>query len=135
MRWGHEQEKEYRKAINELKHNLWELSSKPEESGDTLSESSRTSSGSTASSDSRGSQRSQRHGQRGARGSIRLPTFKDEGGPGTMEYDSWCFDVTTYRRAGHHDWVLLPEVIQSLQGEPRKLVWQLGKRATLSQVL
>ena len=52
-----------------------------------------------------------------------------------MEYDSWHFDVPTYHRAGHHDRVLLPEVIRSLQGEPRKLVRHLGKRATLSQVL
>ena len=111
MRQGHEQEKEYRKAINELKNNLWESSSEPEESGDTLSKSSRTSSRLMASSESRGSQRSHRQGRRGARGSIRLPTFKDEGGPGAMEYDSWHFDVTTYHRAGHHDQVLLLEVI------------------------
>ena len=31
--------------------------------------------------------------------------------------------------------MLLPEVIRSLQGEPGKLVWQIGKRATLPQVL
>ena len=110
-RWGHEQEKEYRKAINELKNNLRDSSPKPEESGDSLSESSRTSSGLTASSKSRDSLRSHRQGRRGARGSIRLPTFKDKGGPGTMKYDSWHFNVATYCRAGHHDQVLLPEVI------------------------
>ena len=122
MRWGCEREKEYRKAINELKNNLRDLSSRPEESGDSLSESSRTSSGSMTSNESRDSRRSHRQGRRGVRGSIRLPTFKDEGGPGAMEYDSWHFNVATYHRAGHHDRVLLPEVIQSLQGEPRKLV-------------
>ena len=114
--------KEYLKAIDDLKHNLRESSSESEELEDPPSESFRTSSGSAVSSNSRGSRRPQRYGLRGARGSIRLPTFKDEGGPGAVEYDSWHFDVTTYWRAGHHDQVLLPEVIRSLQGEPGKLV-------------
>ena len=126
-RHGRQREKEYRRAISELKSNLCDSSPEPEGSGDSHSESSGTSSGSATSSESRDSRRSRRQGRRGSRGSVRLPVFKDEGGPGTMEYDSWCFDVATYHRAGHHDRVLLPEVIRSLQGEPRKLVWCLGK--------
>ena len=66
---------------------------------------------------------------------INLPFFKDEDSKDAVTYQSWRWDLTVYRHAGHRDCTLLPYVIRSLQGYLGELAWSSGTDITLDDVL